>query len=150
MPTIYERKSSRFLTKEMVARGMLLTIAGWHEDQVGNPPEQRDVVDFEETDKGLVLNDTRREATAAATGLIEMNDWPGHKIVCYHDPTIKMGGKMVGGIAVRAPRISPVPPPAPGPRPPGPRPPTPRPAPAPVPAAGEEADAPPEGDDVPF
>ena len=33
-----------------------------------------------------------------------MNDWVGHKIVLYHDPTVSFGGKLVGGIRVRMPR----------------------------------------------
>jgi hypothetical protein len=150
MPTIYERKSSRFLTKELVGKGMLVTIKGWHEDEVGNPPEQKDILDFAETDKGLVLNDTKKDTVAAVTGIIEMNDWAGKQIVLFHDVTIRFGNK-IGGIGIRAPRFAPAPTP-PGPRPSAPKPAPARPAPVPVPMAQgfEEPDTPPEGDDVPF
>ena len=153
MPTIYERSSGKFFTKEAVAKPMLLTISGWHEDNVGNPPEPRDILDFEETDKGLVLNNTKKRQVAAALGIFEMNEWAGHKIVLEQDPTILMGNKVVGGIKCRAPR---------GPATPAPAPAIPRSIsqrmPAAMPAAPAPADEPPgelppeavEDEDVPF
>lgn len=148
MPTIDERKDSRFLTKESVGSGKLLTIKGWHEDEVGNPPVSRDCLDFYETDKPLVLNTTKKEMVAHVTGTREMNEWSGHKIVLFHDPSITLQGRgIVGGIGVRAPRIAPMPPP-PGPL----RPPAPKPAPTrPVALAVTDEEIQPEGDDsVPF
>lgn len=146
MPTIHERKSGRFLTKELVGKGMLLTITGWHEDNVapsGQPVEMKDCLDFKEVEKPLVLNNTKYDAVAAICGTEEMDEWSGHKIVCYADPTIQMGGKQVGGIGVRAPKfaIAPAPPRPPLPKP---RPPVPQPVPEP------EGVPDPETDDVPF
>jgi hypothetical protein len=147
MPTIHELKTTKFLTKELVGKGMLLTIKGWHEDQVGNPPEQKYCLDFEETDKPLVLNNTKLDVIAQICGTDELADWKGFRIVCFLDATIENRGKVVGGIGVRAPRLAP-PPVPPGPRPPAP---APRPAPArPAAVVETEGEAPDEGDDVPF
>jgi hypothetical protein len=149
MPTIHELKSTKFLTKELVGKGMLLTIKGWHEDTVGVPPEPKTCLDFEETDKPLVMNNTKFDVVAQICGSDEINEWNGYRIVCFLDPTIENRGKVVGGIGVRAPRI------APAPSPPGPRPSAPKPAPArpaPVPVSVAEDAEPPEAEesDVPF
>ena len=154
MPTINDLKQSRFLTKGDVGKGMLLTIKGWHEENVAlrdDPAEVKYCLDFEETPKPMVLNSTNGNIIASITGQEDLDHWTGFRIVAFHDPTIAMGGKLVGGIRVRAPRIAPVPPP-PGPaRPPAPKPaPVSRPAPVPMPQDFEGPEAAPEGDDVPF
>lgn len=149
MPSIHEFKKSRFLTKEDVGKGMLLTIKGWREENVAQADDAEDikpVLDFVEDTKPLVTNSTKREIIAQICGSEEMNDWPGHKIVVFHDPTIVNRGKVVGGIGVRAPRIKPAP------IPPGPRPPAPKPAPArPVAVPVTDEEIPGEDDsEVPF
>jgi hypothetical protein len=152
MPTIHDLKKSRFLTKEDVGPGKLLTIKGWHEENVallGDPPENKYCLDFEETDKPLVLNTTKGQVIARICGNEDLDNWGGYRIVAYHDPNISMGGKIVGGIAVRAPRL-----PAAA-DPPATRTAAAKPAPGPARpvAAAEDTQAPPpepEGDDVPF
>jgi hypothetical protein len=150
MPTINDLKQSRFLTKGDVGRGMLLTIKGWHEENVamsGEAEANKYCLDFEETDKPLVLNSTKGQIIAKICGAEDFDGWVGYRIVAYHDPNVSMAGRVVGGIAVRAPKIAPTPTPVP----PAPRPATAKAAPArPVPATAEEAEAPIEGDDVPF
>lgn len=151
MPTINDLKQSRFLTKGDVGKGMLLTIKGWHEENVamaGEAEAKKYCLDFEETDKPLVLNSTKGQIIAGICGTDDFDGWTGYRIVAYHDPNVSMAGRVVGGIAVRAPKLTPAPTPTPAA-------PAPRPAPAktaparPAPAAAEEAE-PPEGDDVPF
>ena len=153
MPTINDLKQSRFLTKGDVGKGMLLTIKGWHEENVamsGDAPEKKYCLDFDEIDKPLVLNSTKGNVIAQICGSDDFAAWVGYRIVAFHDVNISMGGKLVGGISVRAPRIAsaPVPMPAPMPRAPAPV----RLMPAP-PLREPVAELPPdggEGDDVPF
>ena len=82
--------------------------------------ELRYCLQFEEVEKPMVLNSTNGQIIAAITGSEESIHWAGHKLVLFDDPTVSFGGKLVGGIRVRAPRI-PVPKQA-GPNPAGPNP----------------------------
>ena len=52
----------------------------------------------------MVLNSTNGQAVAAITGSEETDDWIGRKVVLYDDPNVSFGGKLVGGIRIRAPR----------------------------------------------
>ena len=155
------------MTKEDAGKGVLLTIKGYHTENVamqGQPQEDKWVLDFEEDFAPLVLNTTKGAIIADITGAEDLDGWIGHRIVAFHDKNISMGGKLVGGIGIRAPRLGPVPgvtaptapgralQPAPG-RAPQPAPaPTPRPVPPrPAPIAPDAPDAAePEDDDVPF
>lgn len=126
-------KKSNFLTRNDVGRGVLVTIKAIHEQNVakeGAPEEMRWCMSFVELDKPLVLNSTNGQIIAQITKSEETDSWPGHKIVLYDDPNVSFGGKLVGGIRVRAPRNQPAP----------------AAKPAPVPAPVEPA----VEDDVPF
>jgi hypothetical protein len=70
----------------------------------GAPEELRYCLSFHETDKPMVLNNTNGQIIAQITKSEETDAWPGHKIVLYDDPNVSFGGKLVGGIRVRAPR----------------------------------------------
>jgi hypothetical protein len=43
------------------------------------------------------------DAIAQITGKADTDDWEGERITLYVDPTIRMGGKAVGGVRCRAP-----------------------------------------------
>ncbi len=153
MPTIHDLKKSRFLTKSDVVRPMLLTISGWHEENVamtGEPEEKKFCLDFQEIEKPLVLNSTKGQIIAKITGQEDLDGWVGAKIVAFVDPNVSMGGRLVGGIGVRAPR-----PQAPLVAAPAPQPPIPaslsqrRPAPAPAPVV-EDAELSEDDPEVPF
>lgn len=104
---IGEMKESKFLKKEDVGQGMLVTIARLEQQNVAmedQPPENKWIMYFHETDKGVVLNWTNIQLVAKALGSEETNDWIGKKIVLYEDPNVSFGGKLVGGIRVRAMR----------------------------------------------
>lgn len=135
MPHISALKQSKFLTRNDVGRGVLVTIEGVHEENVakeGAPIENKWCITFKELEKPMVLNSTNGQIIAGITGSEETDAWTGHKIVLYDDPNVSFGGKLVGGIRCRAPR---------GPQVQQPQP---KPTPAPVtPQAGPE-------DDVPF
>lgn len=100
-------KQSKFLTRNDVGAGILVTIKELFQENVakeGAPEELRYCLSFEETEKPMVLNNTNGQIIAQITKSEETDAWPGHKIVCYDDPNVSFGGKLVGGIRVRAPR----------------------------------------------
>ena len=74
------------------------------------PEKLRWVMYFTEAVKGLVLNPTNGQIIAQFIGSDESDNWVGHKVVLYDEPNISFGGKLVGGIRVRAPRVQGQPP----------------------------------------
>ena len=121
MPKTSEMRESKFLKKEDVGRGALLTITGCKQFNVakeGAEPEHKWCLTFKETDKPLVLNSTNIQVCEAMFGSDDTDEWTGHQLVAYTDPNVSYQGKLVGGIRVRAPKkqaapVRPTPPPAP-------------------------------------
>ena len=104
---INQLKNSNFLKKEDVEPAKLVTIRDCTQENVakeGAPEELRWALHFKELDKPLILNSTNGQIIAKITGSEESDDWDGQKIVLYHDPNVSFGGKLVGGIRVRAPK----------------------------------------------
>lgn len=133
MPTIHDLTQSKFLKKEDVIPPKLVTVAGYEQVNVAmqnEPAEMKYVLQFHELEKPLVLNSTNGQLIAQITGSEDFDQWIGKRIVLFVDPNISMGGKLVGGIRARAPKLAASAP-------------APKPAPAPVPAEPAE-------DDVPF
>lgn len=100
-------KQSKFLTRADVGPGVLVTIRQIFQDNVakeGAPEEHKWCVSFDEVEKPMVLNSTNGQIIAQIVKSEETDTWPGHKIVLYDDPNVSFGGKLVGGIRVRAPR----------------------------------------------
>lgn len=98
-----------FLQKEDFDRPALLTIDRIEIKNVapqGQPPENKGVIYFQEEDRGLVLNRTNAEIVGALYGK-DPDQWPGRKIVAFTDPNVSFGGKLVGGIRLRAPKQQP-------------------------------------------
>jgi hypothetical protein len=152
MATYDDFKQSKYLTKGDVGKGMLLTINGWHEENVamsGAKEEIKPCVDFVETPKPLVLNSTKNAIIMQICGTPDFDQWTGTQIVAFHDPNIMNRGQVVGGISVRARRIVPTSAPAPVPVTRAPAPVRPMPVP-PIREPAAEAGVPPEDDDVPF
>jgi hypothetical protein len=106
MNVIQESRKSRFLTKQDVGDGLVLTIDEVSKENVspnGKEPDERCVLYFENSLKPLVLNSTNAQAIADLLGTEESDEWHGKEIELYHDPKIVFGGKRIGGIRVRAP-----------------------------------------------
>lgn len=104
---VNDLKKSKFLTKNDVMPPVLVTIESVEEVNVakeGADPEMRWTLIFKEMEKPLVLNSTNGQIIAALVGSEESDDWIGHKIVLYNEPTVSFGGKITGGIRVRAPK----------------------------------------------
>lgn len=104
---IGEMKESKFIKKEDVGQGKLVTIAGLEQQNVAmedQPPEMKWVIHFHEFPKGMVLNWTNIQLIAKALGTEETDEWAGKKIVLFEDPNVSFGGKLIGGIRCRAAR----------------------------------------------
>jgi hypothetical protein len=109
-------KNSNFLKKEDCDRPVLVTISNVTQENVakeGAPQELKWCLHLEEFDKPMVLNSTNGQLIARITGSEETDDWTGSRIVLYHDPSVSFGGKIIGGIRVRAPKKGAIPTPVP-------------------------------------
>ena len=105
----HEMMESKFLKKEDVGAGTLLTVAEIKKYNVamqGADPEFKFCMVFEETEKPLVLNSTNIQLAEKAFGSDETETWMGKKIVLYTDPNVSFAGKIVGGIRLRAPKVA--------------------------------------------
>lgn len=107
MPKTSEMRESKFLKKEDVGNGALMTVEGCAQYNVakeGAPPEHKWCLTFQETDKPLVLNSTNVQLCERIFGSDDTDDWVGKRIVLFTDPNVSYAGKIVGGIRVRAPK----------------------------------------------
>ena len=107
-------RTSKFLKKEDVGPGLLVTIHAISQQNVameGADPDLRAVVHFNELEKPMVLNSTNGQIIARIAGTEEdiETSWRGVRVVLYNDPNVSFGGKLVGGIRVRAPKAAPAP-----------------------------------------
>ncbi len=107
MPTVDDLSESNYITKNDVEPPVLATIKCWKLEDVSlQTAEEKTkyVLYFEELDKGLVLNKTNGNRIARVANSADFDDWPGVKVVLYNDPDVEFGGKITGGIRVRAPK----------------------------------------------
>jgi hypothetical protein len=113
MPKIHQMLESKFLKKEDVGAGVLLTVVGVVQKNVakeGADPELKWCLLFKEEQKPLVLNSTNIQLCEQVFGSDDTDHWTGKRIVLYTDPNVSFGGKIVGGIRVRKPKPSAAPP----------------------------------------
>ena len=104
MPKISEMKSSKFLKKDDVGEGIIVTIQGVSQENVakeGVDPEMKWCLHFTNLDKPMVLNSTNMQLIAKFLGSEDTDDWENKKIILYDDPSVSFGGKLTGGIRVR-------------------------------------------------
>jgi len=107
--------TGKYLKKEDAEPAILVTIARFAQEDVSganDPPEMKGTIYFHEVEKPLVLNLTNQQLLTIATGLDGDTDetlFIGKKIVLFNDPTVSFGGKITGGIRIRAPRNQPKP-----------------------------------------
>jgi hypothetical protein len=105
---VQEMSESRFLKKEDVGVGVLVTIKEITREDIaleGKPEDLQYLMHFEELDKPMVLKPTNAQACQMACGGAEdTDDWVGHKIVLYNDPNVSFAGKITGGIRLRKPK----------------------------------------------
>jgi hypothetical protein len=109
MPRTSEMRESKFLKQSDVGRGALLTVSGCEQHNVsmqGEEPELKWCLKFEETDKPFVLHATNIQLCEQIFGSDNTDDWTGKKLVVYVDPNVSYGGKVTGGVRVRAPKLA--------------------------------------------
>lgn len=109
MPKIGEMLESKFLKKDDVGNGMLMTVASCEQHNVakqGADPELKWCLTFSESDKPLVLNSTNIQLCQQIFGSDDTDHWIGKRIVLYTDPSVMYAGKVIGGIRVRKPKAT--------------------------------------------
>ncbi len=124
MPNVNELSESKYVMKEDVGDGMLVTIKGFKRENVAKESESASIkyiLGFNEC-KPLVLNKTngnrisvimheiynitrdyQQDGKGKCPGNERFANWVGKQIVLFNDPTVEFSGKIVGGIRVRAP-----------------------------------------------
>jgi hypothetical protein len=107
MPKTSEMRESKFLKQSDIGAGALMTVAGCNPHNVakeGAEPETKWCLEFEESEKPLVLNAINIQLCEKIFGSDDTDEWIGRRVVLYVDPTISFQGKVTGGIRVRAPK----------------------------------------------
>ncbi len=107
MPNINTMKASKFLKRDEVGRGLLVTIQDVRQENVakeGAPEELKWCAHFREIEKPIVLNWINLQTVAKIAGDDDSDNWGGQMIVLYDDPNVSFGGKITGGIRIRAPK----------------------------------------------
>ena len=90
-------------------RGNLVTIKSVKSVNIardGEPPEQRYAMYFAEFSKPLLLNSTNIQFLIEKLGN-ETEEWRDCRIVIWIDENVNYGGKRVGGLRLRMPRLRP-------------------------------------------
>ncbi len=108
MPKIHEMLESKFLKKEDVGAGVLMTVTAVTQENVakqGAEPEMKWCLNFQQSDKPLVLNSTNIQLCQQIFGSDDTDYWIGHQVVLYTDPTVSFQGKVIGGIRCRKPKV---------------------------------------------
>jgi hypothetical protein len=116
MPKTAEMHSGKYLTKEDVGRGILVTVKSVVKRNVGlddENPELKWCLILHEVDKPFILNVTNIDHCEEILGSDDTDQWLGKRLVLFIDPNVLYAGKRVGGIRVRAPKPGAVPPPPP-------------------------------------
>jgi len=119
MPKTGDMRESKFIKQSDVENPVLWTVTGCERHNVakeGADPELKWCLTFAEIDKPLVLNATNIQLCERAMGSDDTDHWVGKKLVLYVDPNVSYGGKVTGGVRVRAPK-KPAAAPAPAPAP---------------------------------
>lgn len=107
MPSVNDLTKSKYLKGDDVKPPKLFTISGYdlvELDKDGGQKEKRYALTFRESEKPLVLNKTNGVIIAKICGSDDFDGWIGKKIVVYFDENVGFGGKLTGGIRVRAPK----------------------------------------------
>jgi hypothetical protein len=108
--------NSRYLAKEDVGNGSILTIKGFTRENVAKKeeaPDEKYVMKFHETDKGLVMKPILAQQLMRAFGLQSEDQVLTHlanqQVALYNDPNVSMAGRFVGGTRIRLPQAGDLP-----------------------------------------
>ena len=107
MPNVNDLSESKYLAKEDVGAGLLVTISGYRKVDMSreSDPQQewKYVLEFNEC-KPLVLNKTNGQLIQIFTGTGDFDGWIGKQITLFNDQTVSFAGKITGGIRVLIPQ----------------------------------------------
>lgn len=98
---------SKYLKQEDCREPLTLMIKSVNLENVardGTAAEEKYVIRFQETSKGMVLNSVNFQRLVKATGSNDSDAWIGRQIIVYTDEEVSFGGKQVGGLRVRFPK----------------------------------------------
>ena len=103
MTSLLAMQPSTYLKKEDVPNPMNVQIAGIKRETVGQgaDQEQKPIIYFHGMEKGMVLNNINSQILVMIFG-DNIEAMAGKTIQLYVDPTVSFGGKMVGGLRLRA------------------------------------------------
>lgn len=102
MPHISQMKNSRFLKAGDVDPEVTVTIDRLAQEVVDEQSgESKWCLFTRELDKPLVCNWTNLQLLAKACGSENSDDWPGKRVILWHDESVQFKGQVVGGIRVR-------------------------------------------------
>ena len=106
MPRTSDMIPSKSLKRGDIGPGMLGTIRDLElvRFKGDEGEEEKWVIHFEETAKGLPLNKTNIQILEKICGSDNTDDWIGKQVVLYWDDTIQYMGEVKGGIRFRAPK----------------------------------------------
>lgn len=105
MPKVSEMIVSKFLKKEDFDEDRVMTIKGVKlEDMPGDSGQQKWVLYFREEPKGLAMSVTTIRVLEQAYGS-DSDHWIGNRVMVYVDPNVTFGGKVVGGLRLRTPKV---------------------------------------------
>ncbi len=95
---------TKYLQKEDVDGDVTVTVESVKKQNVAKedePPEYKLVVKVREFPKPFIANKTNTKRLFKALG-DDSDDWAGQQIVLFVDPDVEFGGKVVGGLRLRA------------------------------------------------
>jgi hypothetical protein len=95
--------NSKFLAKGDVGRGILAVIAGFSFEEFDG--EKKLIMSFVTAGvKPMVVNKINRNRLIDALQTSDSSLMIGRQVVIYCDDTVEFGGRVVGGLRIRAPR----------------------------------------------
>jgi hypothetical protein len=97
---------SRFLKRDDFVKPTVYTIKYLAIEEVAKG-EEKPILYFLESTKGLALNKTKIKQLEAGYG-DDTDHWIGRKVRLTNDPTVEFGGKIVGGIKLELSKGKPV------------------------------------------
>ena len=103
-----KRFPKRFLTKEDIGDGFSVCIVRLEEQEIqtGNGLTETKTVCLLQDEKPFIVNRANWDLMADLYG-DDDDDWGGHWICLYHDPSVSFGGKRVGGIRIKPEKPAP-------------------------------------------
>jgi hypothetical protein len=108
VPLVKDMIQSKFLRKEDFDEDRVLTIKGLRLEDMpsdqSREPQQKWVLYFREEAKGMALSVTTIRVLEQAYGS-DSDHWIGNRVMIYVDPNVSFGGKVVGGLRLRTPKV---------------------------------------------